>query len=53
MLIKRERHTREKEEKEETTAEPLINLCFRAIQRTAFHDIVIINKTKTCAKTWF
>ncbi|XP_011684671.1 PREDICTED: uncharacterized protein LOC105448010, partial [Wasmannia auropunctata] len=38
----------EKEEEEKTTR-AAINLRFRAIRRTAFHDIVTRDETKTCA----
>ncbi|KYN13280.1 hypothetical protein ALC57_14529, partial [Trachymyrmex cornetzi] len=46
----RERYgVEEEEEEEEETSRRNINLRFSAIRRTAFHEIVTRNETKTCA----
>ena len=38
-----------RDEEEEETGGVVINFCFSAIRRTAFHEIVTRNETKTCA----
>ena len=48
LIIDNEREIRDQEEEE--TDGIAINLCFSANRRTAFHEIVTRNKTKTCAQ---
>ena len=49
LIIDNERERRDEEEEEEETGRVAINLRFNTIRRTAFHEIVTRNETKTCA----
>ncbi|XP_071581363.1 uncharacterized protein [Temnothorax nylanderi] len=49
LIIQREREGRGEEEGGTSSAGTAINLRFSAIRRTAFHDIITREETKTCA----